>query len=617
MNILNIEHIHKIFGDKVIFDDISCGIDQGEKIGIIGVNGTGKTTLLRVIAGEEEPDEGQVITQNGIRISWLPQTPEFPRHMTILDYVAEGKWQKDWSTESEARRMLNTLGITDQNSNIDNLSGGEKKRVALARMLLNPADILILDEPTNHLDQEMVNWLEDFLRGFKGTVIMVTHDRYFLDRVASRILEISHGKLYSYAGDYSRFLELRAQREEMELASDRKRRSVLRMELEWAARGCRARSTKQRARLKQLETLKAGRTPVKDSKVEMDSIETRMGRKTIEFHQVSKEIEGRTLIRDFDYIVLRNQRLGIIGPNGCGKSTLLKMAAGMTAPDSGEIQVGETIRIGYLAQNVPDMDGRQRVIDYIREVAEYVPTKDGRITASQMLERFLFDPAMQYTPVEKLSGGEKRRLYLLKVLMEAPNVLLLDEPGNDLDIPTMTILEDYLDSFSGIVITVSHDRYFLDNVVNRIMAFEGDGRLVQYEGGYTDYLEAKAGKSQASETRADMQGGTKEETEPRKKKSSIDTWKQNRKQKLKFTYKEQKEFETIDETIAALEERLEQLDKEMAANATNAGKLRELSDEQQETQQKLDEKMDRWVYLNDLAERIAEQERILTSGAKF
>ena len=397
MNILNIEHIHKIFGDKVIFDDISCGIDQGEKIGIIGVNGTGKTTLLRVIAGEEEPDEGQVITQNGIRISWLPQTPEFPQHMTILDYVAEGKWQKDWSTESEARRMLNTLGITDQNINMDNLSGGEKKRVALARMLLNPADILILDEPTNHLDGEMVIWLEDFLRNFRGTVIMVTHDRYFLDRVANRILEISHGKLYSYAGDYSRFLELKAQREEMELASDRKRRSVLRMELEWAARGCRARSTKQRARLDRLEALKAGKTPLKEQNVEMDSIETRMGKKTIEFHHVSKTIEGRLLINDFDHIVLRDQRLGIIGPNGCGKSTLLKMADGLILPDSGEIQIGETIRIGYLAQNVPDMDGRQRVIDYIREVAEYVPTKEGRITASQMLERFLFDPAMQYS----------------------------------------------------------------------------------------------------------------------------------------------------------------------------------------------------------------------------
>ena len=608
MNILNIEHINKIYGDKIIFDDISCGIQQGEKIGIIGVNGTGKTTLLRVIAGEEEPDEGQVITQNGIRISWLPQTPEFPDHMTILDYVAEGKWQKDWSTESEARRMLNDLGITDQSGTMDTLSGGEKKRVALARMLLNPADILILDEPTNHLDGEMVTWLEDFLRSFRGTVIMVTHDRYFLDRVCNRILEISHGKLYSYNGDYSRFLELKAQREEMELASERKRKSVLRMELEWAARGCRARSTKQRARLERLEALKNGKAPTAAQNIEMDSVETRMGKKTVEFHHVSKSVEGRLLIRDFDYIVLRNQRLGIIGPNGCGKSTLIKMAAGLVQPDEGEIQLGETIKIGYLAQNVPDMDGRQRVIDYIRDVAEYIPTKEGRITASQMLERFLFDPAMQYTPVEKLSGGEKRRLYLLKVLMEAPNVLLLDEPGNDLDIPTMTILEDYLDSFSGIVVTVSHDRYFLDNVVNRIMAFEADGRLVQYEGGYTDYLEAKAGKGQQVESRGDMNISSGDADRQEKKKSSADTWKQNRKQKLKFTYKEQREFDTIDDDIAALEERLSTIDEEMAANATNAGKLRELVEEKDTTQQKLDEKMDRWVYLNDLAEKIAEQE---------
>lgn len=608
MNILNIEHISKVFGEKVVLNDVSYGIHQGDKIGIIGINGTGKSTILKIIAGLEEPDEGQVITQNGLRITYLPQMPEFPQGSTILDYVAEGKWQKDWSTESEARNVLNKLGITDHEEKIDHLSGGQKKRVALARTLVNPCDVLLMDEPTNHLDNEMVTWLEDFLRKFKGVVIMVTHDRYFLDRVANRILEISHGKLYSYAGDYSRFLELKAQREEMELASDRKRRSVLRMELEWAARGCRARSTKQRARLDRLEALKAGKTPVKDQNVEMDSVETRMGKKTVEFHHVSKSIEGRLLINDFDYIVLRDQRLGIIGPNGCGKSTLLKMVEGLVAPDSGEIQIGETIRIGYLAQNVPDMDGRQRVIDYIREVAEYVPTKEGRITASQMLERFLFDPAMQYTPVEKLSGGEKRRLYLLKVLMEAPNVLLLDEPGNDLDIPTMTILEDYLDSFSGIVITVSHDRYFLDNVVNRIMAFEGDGQLVQYEGGYTDYLEAKARKGQTLETRSDMAGSSQDEMpEPEKKKSSADTWKQNRKQKLKFTYKEQKEFETIDDDIAALEERLEQIDKEMAVNATNAGKLRELSEEQQETQQKLDEKMDRWVYLNDLAEQIEAQ----------
>ena len=612
MNILNIEHIHKIFGDKVIFDDISCGIDQGEKIGIIGVNGTGKTTLLRVIAGEEEPDEGQVITQNGIRISWLPQTPEFPQYMTILDYVAEGKWQKDWSTESEARRMLNTLGITDQNINMDNLSGGEKKRVALARMLLNPADILILDEPTNHLDGEMVIWLEDFLRNFRGTVIMVTHDRYFLDRVANRILEISHGKLYSYAGDYSRFLELKAQREEMELASDRKRRSVLRMELEWAARGCRARSTKQRARLDRLEALKAGKTPLKEQNVEMDSIETRMGKKTIEFHHVSKTIEGRLLINDFDHIVLRDQRLGIIGPNGCGKSTLLKMADGLILPDSGEIQIGETIRIGYLAQNVPDMDGRQRVIDYIREVAEYVPTKEGRITASQMLENFLFDGAMQWSPIEKLSGGERRRLFLLRVLMSSPNVLILDEPTNDLDIQTLTILEDYLDRFDGIIIIVSHDRYFLDRTVNRIFSFEGNGVIRQFEGGYSDYLIRKelespeSGNVSASLKAQNASSGKDHSESDENENNSAnlqDAWKR-REKKLKFSFKEQREFDTIDEEIEVLEQKIADLDSEMMKSATNSVKLGELMVKKDETEKALEEKMDRWVYLNDLNERI-------------
>ena len=524
MNLINIEHISKIYGEKVIFDDASFGVQQGDKIGIVGINGTGKSTLLKVVAGEEVPDEGQVVRQNGLKIAFVPQNPTFPEGMDIRSYALQDADAESWQVESN----LTELGITQWDQKIDTLSGGQKRRVVLAK-------ILLLDEPTNHLDQEMISWLEDYLRSYRGTVLMVTHDRYFLDRVTNRILELSHGKMYGYDADYSGFLELKAQREEMELASQRKRQSILRMELEWAARGCRARSTKQRARLDRLEALKAGKTPVKDQNVEMDSVETRMGKKTVEFHHVSKAIEGRLLINDFDYIVLRDQRLGIIGPNGCGKSTLLKMVEGLVAPDSGEIQIGETIRIGYLAQNVPDMDGRQRVIDYIREVAEYVPTKEGRITASQMLERFLFDPAMQYTPVEKLSGGEKRRLYLLKVLMEAPNVLLLDEPGNDLDIPTMTILEDYLDSFSGIVITVSHDRYFLDNVVNRIMAFEGDGQLVQYEGGYTDYLEAKARKGQTLETRSDMAGSSQNETpEPEKKKSSADTWKQNRKQKLKY-----------------------------------------------------------------------------------
>ena len=599
MNILNIEHVSKVFGEKIIFDDVSYGIHQGDKIGIIGINGTGKTTILKIIARLEEPDEGQVIMQNGLRITYLPQNPEFPPNATILDYVADGKWQKDWATASEAANVLNKLGITNHEEKIEHLSGGQKKRVALARTLVNPADILILDEPTNHIDNEMASWLEDYLRKFKGALVMVTHDRYFLDRVTNKILEISHGKLYSYEANYSKFLELKAQREEMEMAGERKRQSVLRMELEWAKRGCRARSTKQRARLERLEALKNGTAPVTDQRVEMDSVETRMGKKTIELHHVSKSFGEKKVVDDFTYIILRNQRLGIIGPNGCGKSTLMKMIAGILKPDAGEIEWGDTIKIGYFAQEVPDMDRNLRVIDYIREVAEYIPTKDGKISASMMLERFLFDSAMQYTPVEKLSGGEKRRLYLLKVLMEAPNVLILDEPSNDIDIPTLTILEDYLDSFSGIVVAVSHDRYFLDNMADRIFAFEGEGHLVQYEGGYTDYLEARERKL------ADMP--EEEGSLIKKDKSSKNDWKQNRKEKLKFTFKEQREFETIDEDIEKLEERIASLEEEMMKNATNSGKLREIVEEKEEAEKALEEKMDRWVYLNDLAERIEAQ----------
>ena len=600
MNILNIEHISKVYGEKVIFDDISCGIQEGEKIGIIGINGTGKSTLLKILAGLEEGDEGQVIMQNGVRMAYLPQNPQFPADSTVLDYVADGRWHKEWGTESEAGNVLNKLGLTDHQAKISHLSGGQKKRAALARILVNPSDILILDEPTNHLDGEMVSWLEDYLIRFKGVLIMVTHDRYFLDRVSNRILEISHGSLYSYEANYSRFLEQKAQREEMELASDRKRRSVLRMELEWAKRGCRARSTKQRARLERLEALKNGTTPLAEQTVEMDSVETRMGKKTILLHHLTKKYQDKMLVNDFDYIVLRGQRLGIIGPNGCGKSTLIRMIAGVVQPDQGEVEIGETIRIGYFAQEVPDMDNNQRVIDYIRDVAEYIPTRDGKITASMMLERFLFDPAMQYTPIQKLSGGEKRRLYLLKVLMEAPNVLLLDEPGNDLDIPTLTILEDYLSSFNGIVITVSHDRYFLDNVVDRIFAFEGDGHLVQYEGGYTDYVKAKQEKT----VHAFL---TSLEKSAEDKKKAAKEWKKNRPEKLKFSFKEQKEFETIDDVISSLEEKIENLDQEILKNATNSLKLQELMKEKGDAEALLEEKMDRWVYLNDLAQRIEEE----------
>lgn len=601
MNIINIEHISKVFGEKQVFDDISCGIHQGDKIGIIGINGTGKTTLLKIIAGLEEPDQGQVIFQKGLRVTYLPQSPKFPEHATVLSYVADGADGADWGRESEAKNALNRLGITDHHEEIDHLSGGQKKRVALARTLVNPADVLILDEPTNHIDNEMAVWLEEYLNQWKGAIIMVTHDRYFLDRVTNKILEIDHGKLYSYTANYSQFLELKAQREEMEIASERKRQSVLRMELEWAKRGCRARTTKQRARLERLEALKNGKAPVRDAEVEMDSVETRMGKKTIELHHISKSYGQKKLIDDFEYIVLKNQRLGIIGPNGCGKSTLMKIITGKEEPDQGTVEIGDTVKIGYFAQEVTEMDENQRVIDYIKDVAEYVPTKDGRITASQMLERFLFTPAMQYTPIGKLSGGERRRLYLLKVLMDAPNVLILDEPTNDLDIPTLTILEDYLDSFLGIVITVSHDRYFLDNIADRIFAFEADGKLVQYEGGYTDYLEAKERKN-----------GTvvRESEESAKKKADRKNWKKDAPEKLKFTYKEQKEYETIDDEIASLEQKIEELDEQMMQYATNSAKLSEITEQKEAAEAALEEKMERWVYLNDLAERIENQKSL-------
>lgn len=609
MNIINIEHISKIFGGKVIFDDVSCGISEGEKIGVIGINGTGKTTLLRVLAGLEQPDEGQVITQNGIRIAYLQQNPAFPEEKTVLSYVTDGMWDMDWTLQSEAKSMLNQLGILDHEQPLAELSGGQRRKAALVRTLVQDFDVLLLDEPTNHLDNEMLTWLEDYLNRYKGTVIMVTHDRYFLDRVSNRILELDHGKIYSYEANYSKFLELKVQREEMALATERKRQSVLRMELEWAKRGCRARSTKQRARLERLEALKAGKAPVSDATLEIEATAARMGRKTVELHHISKRYGEKVLIDDFDYIVLKNQRLGIIGPNGCGKSTLIKIIAGLIEPDNGSVEIGETIQLGYFAQEVPDMNTEQRVIDYIKDVAEYLPTKDGKISASQMLERFLFTPEMQYAPVSKLSGGEKKRLYLLKVIFTGANVYLFDELSNDIDIQTLTILEDFLNSFPGIVITVSHDRYFLDNVVDRIFEFDGNGHLQQYEGGYTDYLETKQKRTsqETSESGNALFGKSgKGKSEEGSSKSSRD-WKQNRKTKLKFSYKEQKEFETIDDDIAQLEDGIAALEAEILANATNPGKLNELMKEKEKAEHALEEKMNRWVYLNDLAEKIESQ----------
>ena len=522
MNILNIEHISKIYGEKVIFDDVSLGIHSGDKIGVIGVNGTGKTTLLKIIAKINEPDKGQIICGNGIRVSYLPQNPEFPKKQSILEYVMDGKEHQDWKTESEAKTILTKLGIYDFDEGCDHLSGGQKKRVALARTLVDPTEVLILDEPTNHLDNDMVLWLEEFLNSFRGVLIMVTHDRYFLDRVTNKIVEIDKGKLYEYDTNYSGFVELKVQREEMELATERKRQSLLRVEMEWMKQGIKARGTRQRARTERFEELKNAKGPSMQQNVEMDSISSRLGKTTIELEHISKGFGDKHLINDFSYIVLRDDRIGFIGPNGCGKSTLMKMIMGILKPDEGNITIGDTVKIGYFAQENEDMTGDIRVIDYIRNVAEYIQTTKGQASASQMLDRFLFPPELQYTPLDKLSGGEQRRLYLLKVLMEAPNVLILDEPTNDLDIQTLTILEDYLDTFAGIVITVSHDRYFLDRIVNRIFAFEEGGHLKQYEGGYTDYLEkvkpiAKQEKSKPEKT---MERNSRKNT---KRSSSLHT----------------------------------------------------------------------------------------------
>ena len=595
MNILNIEHISKIYGEKVIFDDVSLGIHSGDKIGVIGVNGTGKTTLLKIIAKINEPDKGQIICGNGIRVSYLPQNPEFPKKQSILEYVMDGKEHQDWKTESEAKTILTKLGIYDFDEGCDHLSGGQKKRVALARTLVDPTEVLILDEPTNHLDNDMVLWLEEFLNSFRGVLIMVTHDRYFLDRVTNKIVEIDKGKLYEYDTNYSGFVELKVQREEMELATERKRQSLLRVEMEWMKQGIKARGTRQRARTERFEELKNAKGPSMQQNVEMDFISSRLGKTTIELEHISKGFGNKHLINDFSYIFLRDDRIGFIGPNGCGKSTLMKMIMGILKPDEGNITIGDTVKIGYFAQENEDMTGDIRVIDYIKNVAEYIQTTKGQVSASQMLDRFLFPPELQYTPLDKLSGGEQRRLYLLKVLMEAPNVLILDEPTNDLDIQTLTILEDYLDTFAGIVITVSHDRYFLDRIVNRIFAFEEGGHLKQYEGGYTDYLEKVKPAAKP------------EKSKPAKKENNGKKFQKEHQKKLKFTYKEQKEFETIDDDIAKLEEKLEQLDEEIMENATNSGKLAELTEQKESAQAELDEKMDRWVYLNDLAEQIANQ----------
>lgn len=623
MNLLSLENITKAYTERVLLDGASFFLQEGEKVGIIGINGTGKSTLLKLAAGLEEPDTGSCTKANHVVIRYLPQTPEFDDSCTVWEHVEKKISEStQWDMEGEAKSMLRTLGIVRLEQKISELSGGQRKRLALAEILMQPCDILVLDEPTNHLDHAMAAWLEDYLKRWRGSLIMVTHDRYFLDSVSNRIVEIDKGKIYSYDTNYSGFLELKAQREEMEAATERKRQSILRVELEWVKRGARARSTKQKARLERYEEMKNQHGPQSDGQVSMSSITTRMGNTTIEIDGISKSYGGHTFIRDFSYIFLKNDRVGFVGTNGCGKTTLMKLLAGREEPDSGSIKVGQTIRIGYYSQEIETskeagiayMDPKMRVIDYIRETAEFVRTEDGLISASAMLERFLFPPQAQYSLIGKLSGGERRRLNLLRVLMESPNVLILDEPTNDLDISTLTILEDYLDHYQGIVIVVSHDRYFLDRTVNRIFAFEAGGVLRQYEGGYTDYA-LKAGESAQCNLSvqdgiiSSAAGGTEgaDTDSEAGGRAAYENYRANRERKLKFSYKEKQEYETIEQDILDLEEKLESLDAEMAANATNSKRLSELAAEREQTEADLEQKMERWEYLEELAEKIHAQ----------
>lgn len=603
MNLLSLENIRKTYTERPLFNGASFYLNENEKVGLIGVNGTGKSTLLRIAAGLEEPEEGRVVRAGHVKISYLSQTPEFPGDRTVLECVAEPNRTEEnaWSIEAEAKAMLQELGIRDFGQNVNLLSGGQKKRVALAAALLAPTDILILDEPTNHLDSEMCAWLEAYLKNYRGALLMVTHDRYFLDQVSNRIAELDQGQIYSYQANYAGFLELKAQRLEMETASERKRQSILRNELAWIMRGARARSTKQKGRIQRFEELQNRRGPEEQAQVEMESAYSRLGRTTVELESLGMAYEENVLFRDFSYIFLKDDRVGFIGPNGCGKSTLMKLIAGKMEPWQGQVVVGQTVKIGYFSQENEYLDETVRVIDAVREKAEYVRTADGLVSASQMLERFLFPSSQQYSPVSKLSGGEKRRLYLLQILMTAPNVLILDEPTNDLDIRTLQVLEDYLDQFAGIVIAVSHDRYFLDRVVRRIFAFENGGRIRQYEGGYTDYsIACLQNRSSGQETA---------EKAPEKKKTENRDWKQGKPVKLKFSYKEQKEFENIEDEIAALEEELGRIEQEMMENATNSYRLAQLEDKKNQAEQALEEKMERWVYLNDLNEKIEAQDQ--------
>lgn len=634
MNLLSAEKISKSYSEKNLLNQISLGIHEGDKIGVIGINGTGKSTLLKVLAGDEYADEGKIIKANGLRIEYLPQNPSFQSDSTVLQQVFKGtspimqllkeyedirqKFDENpgdnhlekrllsltqnmesmqaWTVENEAKTILTKLGIFDFNTKISTLSGGQKKRVAMAAALINPADLLILDEPTNHIDNSIVDWLEKYLNNRKGALLMVTHDRYFLDRVSNKIIELDHGRLFSYQANYSKFLEMKAEREELEQGTERKRQNLYKHELEWIRQGAQARSTKQKFRVERFDKLKGEQSPAAYENIDIKAGSSRLGRKTIELEHVSKSYDDKEIIKDFSYLLLRDDRIGIIGPNGSGKSTLLKIISGRLQPDTGTVAIGETIKTGFFAQENDEMDPNLRVIEYIREEAEYLTTSDGMISASQMLERFLFPPAAQWTPLSKLSGGEKRRLYLLRVLMGAPNILLLDEPTNDLDVQTLTILESYLDDFPGAVIAVSHDRFFLDRVTEKTFLLEGNGMVERFQGNYSYYTEILQQRAEEADTATSAMAAKAKEN------SSADAKKDRG---LKFTYKEQKEFEQIDSLIADLESKLSETDLQINAAATDFTRLQELLAVKDSLEKQLEKAMERWVYLNELAEEIS------------
>jgi ATP-binding cassette subfamily F protein uup len=634
MNLITIENISKSYSEKPLFTNLNLGISDTDKIGVIGVNGTGKTTLLKIIAGVETADEGRIIKGNSVRIEYLTQEPYFEEEDSVIDLVFRGhsplmKVIRDyeaalqcsdtpseklmelsqkmdtlnaWSIESEAKAVLTKLGIYDFAAKVKTFSGGQRKRVALASALIKPSDLLILDEPTNHLDNDTIDWLEQYLHKRKGALLMITHDRYFLDRVVNEIIEIDKGTLYTYKGNYSAFLEKKLEREDMEAASEKKRQSLLKKELAWIRRGAKARTTKQKARIDRFEQLSDQSVDVDNGKLEISVASTRLGRKVIELENVDKSFGNKKLIDDFTYIVLRNDRVGIIGPNGMGKSTLLNIIAGSLQPDSGKVDFGETVKIGVFSQESYHMNEDTRVIEYVREGAEFISNDEGyKLSASQMLERFLFAPDKQWTPISKLSGGEKRRLYLLRVLMEAPNVLLLDEPTNDLDIDTLAVLEDYLEEFPGAVISVSHDRYFLDRMAEKLFVFEGNGQIGEYTGNYTDFKYALKSNNQAEVNKS--VNNTVDNVN--RNEAPVDKNKERKRDKaLKFSYKEQKEYDEIDGVIASIEEKLESIDEKVGTAGANFTLLQELLKEKDDLQVQLDEKMERWMYLNELAERI-------------